>query len=133
MSSQKRVKSNQPRRPKPRATRNDVPDSGSVRLSDAKTERPSPLMAALTYAGYMTAIWLIFQTVNEFKAEPTFGFVWSPAVLGIVVGAATAVVKDERGVRTRLGIQDFSSRRATLVWGGLGLLGIFAIMTLPQY
>lgn len=88
---------------------------------------------ALTFAGYMTAMWLVLQTINSIRTTPTSGFVWSSALLGLVVGAATAVVKDERGIRSRLGITDFSSRRASLLWGVLGTVGIIAILTLPRY
>ena len=106
--------------------------TGALPLSDARTERPSPAKNALSFAGYMMAMWLIMQTVNSFSAVPSFGFVWSPALLGVAVGIATAVVKDEGGIRSRLGISDFSSRRASLIWGGLGLIAIFSIMTLPR-
>ncbi len=133
MNSQKRSKSSQQRRPKPRTARTDAGLRPSVPLSEAHEGLPSPLTNLLSFAGYMLSVWLIGQTISLLRAEPpAFGLVWSPALLGIVVALSTAVVKDELDIRARLGIEDFSSRKATLVWGGLGAVAILAIMTFPQ-
>lgn len=104
-----------------------------MRLSDVRSEQASPVANVLAFAGYMLAAWLVGQTINSWGKAPSSGLAWSFALFGVVVAASTALLKDEWGIRARLGVTDFSGRRATLLWGALGVAGIFAVMTLPSF
>ena len=106
--------------------------SGKSVGSDTSGERSLRLLA---FAGYMAAVWLILQSVNG-SAEPVFGYRWSPAVLGLVVAMAVALIRNEWDLRTHLTVFDAEKAGRTaysLAWGLLGVVAIAAVMTLPRY
>lgn len=132
MGSSKKPKGNQHRGARARNRLQTEGHAGGVPLEEAGEARVAPLVNILCFVGYMASVWLIGQTVNSLSPQSGTVPAWSPALLGAVLAASTAILRDERGVRSRLGITDFSSRRASLIWGALGMLGIFSIMTLPR-
>ncbi len=108
--------------------------SGVGAYKEAERKRQLPNLAA--FAGYMLAVWLIVQSANNPPSEPTFGFRWSPAILGLVVAMATALVRNERDLRSRLRVFD-ADRVSRLVysvaWSALALIAMAAVMTIPRY
>ena len=114
--------------------------SNGVRLSTAATDkvaRQEKQLANLgAFLGYMFAVWLIVQSANNPPSEPIIGYRWSPAVLGLVVAAATALLKNERNIRSRLRVfdPDRAGRIAySVAWSVLALIAIGAVMTIPRY
>lgn len=129
----------QPRRhgaERPRRQKTGAGGHSSVRLAEVQNSRKPGLAGMVGYAGYMLGAWLMTLTMNSFSSTPIVGFVWSPAILGTILILATALIMDDRGIRTRLKIFDEASvgkLTYSLAWGALGLVAILAITTWPMY
>ncbi|HEX2924585.1 MAG TPA: hypothetical protein VHS28_11245 [Chloroflexota bacterium] len=96
----------------------------------------SSVRRMIAYAGYISAVLLIMQSVNGGNAEPVIGYRWSPALLGAVLGVAVALIRNEMGLADRLDALDAGKPGRvvyTLAWGLLGVAGIIGVMTLPRY
>ena len=111
-----------------------------IRLSkveaDRAAERRDRLGGIAAYVGYMVAVWLVAQSANTPASEPVFGYRWSPALLGAVVALATALLRNEHGLRMRLWM--FDQERAgrlvySVAWSVLALIGMAAAITIPRY
>lgn len=110
--------------------------AGPARSTEPGTTAGSRLGNLTAYVGYVGAVVLIYQTINGFSERPAFGFTWSPALLGVVLAAVTAVFRDELHLRSRLKVfdEETASRLVvSLAWGGLGVIAIFGIMTFPRF
>lgn len=96
----------------------------------------SSIRRLIAYAGYISAVMLIMQSVNATNVEPAIGFRWSTAVVGVALGLAVALIRNELGVADKLDALDAGrpGRFAyTLVWGLLGVVAMVGVMTLPRY
>ncbi len=110
--------------------------SGGPRPPRDRAEANQRLTSMWAFLGYMFAMWLIVQSANNPPGEPTFGFRWSPAVLGVIVALSTALVRNERHLRSHLVF--FDPERAghlaySVAWSVLALIAIAAVMTIPRY
>ncbi len=84
----------------------------------------------------MGAVWLMVQSANDQPAEPVFGNRWSPALLGLAVATAVALMRNEWGLRSRLRVFDadkVSRPVYSLAWALLALVAMVAVMLLPRY
>jgi hypothetical protein len=101
------------------------------------TERvDSNMRRMIAYVGYISAAMLIMQSMNAVSVEPVVGFRWSTAVVGLVLGLAVALIRNEMGLADKLDALD--ARRPgrfayTLAWGLIGVVAMAGVMTLPRY
>ncbi len=121
---------------RPRDARASDRFSLSKVAADEEAQQRKRLLSLAAFLGYMLAVWLVVQSANDPPSEPVFGYRWSPAVLGMVVVVATALVRNERDIRSHLRVFD-ADKVSRLVysaaWSALALIAMAAVMTMPRY
>jgi hypothetical protein len=111
--------------------------SKRARPSDGGATSVDTRLGRLTaYAGYVGAVVLIYQSINGFSEQPAWGFTWSPAVLGVILGVVTALFRNELNLRSRLKVFDEETASRPVVamaWAIPAIIAILAITTLPRF
>jgi len=123
-------------RSRARNVRAEVHSASSKRAAEATGSKDERMLRLIAFAGYLSAVYLTMQSVNSTTIQPTFGFRWSSAVLGVVMAISVALIRNELGVADRLNALDAGrSRRIAYssVWVVLGVIAAAAVTTLPRY